>query len=268
MLRRGLLRRIPAEPRGELRQPAAGPCGKPRSGSRVATPAATPAAALFSGRTLLLELSGAGDPELGRGHRRARHATLRVPVTAPVPLLSRRQSSGSCEAVPRSHSNLGALRNASEGCFRVRELQKKTDFPQKEENATETKKPCGAPAEIETTEADGSQASHGTDRTGAGTTSREELRTRETRHDPGGSWLSKVRSLLGTRGAQYSTGTEDGTKGGWGPGGEKKEGTAALGKIDSVNTEDCTTIVKPLHEHRGTPHLPTLLALSQSAVEY
>ncbi|KAJ1112372.1 hypothetical protein NDU88_000640 [Pleurodeles waltl] len=83
------------------------------------------------------------------------------------------------------------LRDASEDCFRVRGLQEKTDYAKRRENATEKKNTCGVP-ETETTETDGSKASRGTDRTGAVTTSGEEARTRETRHDPGGSWLSKA----------------------------------------------------------------------------
>ncbi|KAJ1116990.1 hypothetical protein NDU88_005191 [Pleurodeles waltl] len=57
LLRRVALRRIPVKPRG-----------KPRSGSRVAVPAA----ALFSGHALFSEHGGAGHPEFSRGSRYAR----------------------------------------------------------------------------------------------------------------------------------------------------------------------------------------------------
>ncbi|KAJ1155701.1 hypothetical protein NDU88_008430 [Pleurodeles waltl] len=120
----------------------------------------------------------------GEGERPETYCS-RAPVTAPSLFLSRRLSFSSLEAVPRSHSNLGTLRDASEDCFRVRGLHEKTDYAKRGENATE-KNTCGAP-ETEKTKTDGSKASSGTDRTGAVTTSGEETRTRETRHDPWGS---------------------------------------------------------------------------------
>ncbi|KAJ1184483.1 hypothetical protein NDU88_001289 [Pleurodeles waltl] len=66
LLRRGL-EHEPLRNLGRPRQPAGVPQGKPQLGSRVEAPAT----ALFSGRELLFDRGRAGDPESGRGSRRA-----------------------------------------------------------------------------------------------------------------------------------------------------------------------------------------------------
>ncbi|KAJ1171768.1 hypothetical protein NDU88_003626 [Pleurodeles waltl] len=86
------------------------------------------------------------------------------------------------------------LRNVSGDYFRVRGVQEKTDYAQEGTSATGKESPCEAP-ETETAEKDESRTSSGTDRSEAVTHSGEETRMQETRHDPGGSWLAKLKDL-------------------------------------------------------------------------
>ncbi|XP_069098177.1 HAUS augmin-like complex subunit 4 [Pleurodeles waltl] len=84
----------------------------------------------------------------------------------------------------------GTRRHVTNNNFLVPALQETKDYTQEESNATEKEKPCGS-IETETAVRNADKSASGADETAAIPACREETKTRDARHDPGGSWLSK-----------------------------------------------------------------------------
>ncbi|KAJ1127706.1 hypothetical protein NDU88_006099 [Pleurodeles waltl] len=101
---------------------------------------------------------------------------------------------------------MGTLRNVTGNNFLVQALQETKDYTQEEGNATEKKKPCDT-VETETAVKNVPRSSRGANDTGAASDCGEETRTREARHNPRGSWLSKGLPLALNKGKRVQRGT-------------------------------------------------------------
>ncbi|KAJ1091240.1 hypothetical protein NDU88_004367 [Pleurodeles waltl] len=90
------------------------------------------------------------------------------------------------------------LSDATVTDFRMPAATEQRDYAEDAQDATE-RRGEDRPRDEETEEQDDCRLSRGAKKTSADSREIQELNTRGTRHDPGGSWLSKVRCLLGTR---------------------------------------------------------------------